>query len=299
MSTISRSSSFFATTHFNAVPSRFLSIAKQACLLSFKLSCSQRSLMTSTNVSMQPSESSLNSLGFLKVFLDLHLSRSLESRFLVAIASSVLFIISQVLAHVMASGATLVFVLESPGTFVVFEIPPFMMVLDPPVPILAALRGNGVDSHLFPCGSIKLTLVPCGFSVASLSSAIEFLNRASSLDCMAQELSAWSLLIVSNLVSRFHYFSFTVLYRFFISSLSFLICFSRSLSVVTTFPTSVVAYPPRPLPSNSSYPGSRSCCVLFPFLILGGPLRCTSTFGLSHLTLSSSPPSAPRLFLFP
>ena len=130
---------------------------------------------------MQPYESSLNFLGFLKVFLDLPLPLSLESVFLVANASSVLYIISQVLVHVMASGATSVFVLESPGTFVEFEVPPFMMVLDPPVPILAALRGNGVDSRLFRCGSIKSTLVPCGLSVASLSCAIEFLKKASSL----------------------------------------------------------------------------------------------------------------------
>ena len=64
--------------------------------------------MTSTQVSMHPSESSLISFGFLKVFLDLLLPLSLESVFLVAKASIVLFIISQVLAHVMASGPTLV-----------------------------------------------------------------------------------------------------------------------------------------------------------------------------------------------
>ena len=66
---IHRSSSFFATTHFNAVPSKLLSIAVQACLSSFKLSCSKCNLMTSTQVSMHPSELSLNSFGFLKVFL--------------------------------------------------------------------------------------------------------------------------------------------------------------------------------------------------------------------------------------
>ena len=71
------------------------------------------------------------SLGFLKVFLDLPLPLSLESVFLVGNASSVLFIISQVLANVMASGARLVFVLETPGTFVEFVVPHFMMVLDP------------------------------------------------------------------------------------------------------------------------------------------------------------------------
>ena len=72
---------------------------------------------------MQPSEPCLNSLGFLKDFLDLPLLLSHESVFLVANdfldlplllshesvflvanASSVLFINSQVLAHAMASG---------------------------------------------------------------------------------------------------------------------------------------------------------------------------------------------------
>ena len=40
LSTVSRSSSFFATTNFNSVPSRLLSIAVRSCLSSFKLSCS-------------------------------------------------------------------------------------------------------------------------------------------------------------------------------------------------------------------------------------------------------------------
>ena len=62
---------------------------------------------------MQPSESSLNSFGFLKVFLDLPPPLSHDSVFLVANASSVLFIISQVFAHVMASGVILVCALES------------------------------------------------------------------------------------------------------------------------------------------------------------------------------------------
>ena len=149
-------------------------------LSSFRLSCSKCSLMTSTHVSMQPSESSSNSLGFLKVFLDLPLPLSLESVFLVANASSALFIISQVLAHVTASGATLVFELESPGAHVEFAVLPFMMVLGPPAPVLVAIRGNGVDSRLFPCGSMKSTLVPCGLSATSFSCALEFLKRASS-----------------------------------------------------------------------------------------------------------------------
>ena len=110
LSAVSRYSSFFATTHFNAAPSRLLSIAVQTCLSSFKLSCSRCSLMTSTHVSMHPSETSLNSFGFLKVFLDLPPHLSLESVFLVANASNILFIVSQVLAHVMASGPTLLFI---------------------------------------------------------------------------------------------------------------------------------------------------------------------------------------------
>ena len=114
LSAVSRSSSFFATTHFSAVPSMLLSIGVQACLSSFKLSCSKCSLMTSTQVSMHPSESSLNSFGFLKVFLDLPPPLSLESVFLVANASNVLFIISQVLAHVMASAPTLLLVVDIP-----------------------------------------------------------------------------------------------------------------------------------------------------------------------------------------
>ena len=63
---------------------------------------------------MQPTESSLNSCGFWKFFLDLPPPLSLESVFLVANALSVLFVICQVLAHLMASGLTLVFVLDSP-----------------------------------------------------------------------------------------------------------------------------------------------------------------------------------------
>ena len=81
---------------------------------------------------------------------------------------------------------------------------------------------------------MKSSLVPCGLSATSLSCAVEFLKRAYSLDCMVQELSAWSLLIYSILVSRFHNFSFTVSYRCFISCMSFLICFSRFLSVAST-----------------------------------------------------------------
>ena len=86
---------FLATTHFNAVPSRLRSIAVQACLSSFKLSCSRCKLFTSTQVSMQPCKSFLNSFGLLKVFLDLLPPLSLDYVFLVSNVSTVLFINSQ------------------------------------------------------------------------------------------------------------------------------------------------------------------------------------------------------------
>ena len=136
LSAVSRSSSLFATTHFNAVPSKSLIIAVQACLSSFKLSCSKCNLMTSTQVSMHPSESSLNYFGFLKVFLGLPPPLTFESVILVAKASSVPFIFSQVIAHVMTSGPTLLFVVESPGPLSVFAFPLFLIFLKqiPPPP---------------------------------------------------------------------------------------------------------------------------------------------------------------------
>ena len=149
---------------------------------------------------------------------------------LVANASNVLFVFSQVLAHVVASGPTLVLLVESPGHFG----STLHNCLGPPGPMPAAPRGNGVDSRLFRCGSIKSTLLTCVLSVGSVSCAVEFLKRASSLDCMAHELSAWSLLIVSVLVSRLHNLLFTVSYRCFSSCMSFLKIFSRSLSVAST-----------------------------------------------------------------
>ena len=78
---------------------------------------------------MQPSESSLNSFGFLNVFLDLPSPLSLDSLLLVANASSVLFIISQVFAYVMASGATLEFAFDSLGTLVEFDVPLLLLSL--------------------------------------------------------------------------------------------------------------------------------------------------------------------------
>ena len=95
---------------------------------------------------MQPSESSLNSFGFLEVFLDLPPPLSLDSVFLVANVSSVLFIISQMFAYVIASGVIPVYALESLGILVEFDTPPFVAVFFIPDPMLLCIRGNGVDS---------------------------------------------------------------------------------------------------------------------------------------------------------
>ena len=146
LSAMSRSSYFLANTHFSAVPSRLLSISVHACFSSFKLSCLRCSLITSNQVSMQPSESSSNSFGFLKDFLDLPPPLSLDSFFLVANASNVLFIISQVFAHVMASGVTLVWASDFLGILVEFDSRPVAavpVILDH---MLFVIRGNGVDS---------------------------------------------------------------------------------------------------------------------------------------------------------
>ena len=134
-------------------PSRMLSVAVQACLSSFKLSCSRCSLITSTQVSMQPSESSLNSLGFLKVFRDSPPLLSLESVFLVANASSVLFIISHVLPYVMASGSTTACNPESSDFLVEFESPSFIRAIVSPDAIVLSIRANGVGSRFLRCGS--------------------------------------------------------------------------------------------------------------------------------------------------
>ena len=69
---------------------------------------------------MQPSESSLYSFGFLKVILDMPPPLLIDSLFIVANASRVLFISSQVFAHVMASGVILVCAPE----LVEFDPPP-------------------------------------------------------------------------------------------------------------------------------------------------------------------------------
>ena len=141
---------------------------------------------------MHPSESSLNSFGFLNVFLDFPSLLSLESVFLVAKASRVLLIISQVLAHVMASGPALLLAVESPGPTIVFDAPFFIIVLAAVGAMLTASRvkGNGVDYRLFLCGSTKSTLVPCVRSAAGLSCEVEFLKIASNFACIAHELSA-------------------------------------------------------------------------------------------------------------
>ena len=101
---------------------------------------------------MHSSESSLNSFGLLKVFLDLPSSLSFESVFLVANASNVLFIISQVLAHVVASCPTLLLVVESPGPLVVFQVPLFIIVLAPLV--LCSLHPGVTVTLLTPACSV-------------------------------------------------------------------------------------------------------------------------------------------------
>ena len=158
--------------------------------------------------------------------------------FLVANTSNLFFIIYQVLAHVMASGGRPACVLESSDVLVELEAPPFIAVLVAPDAMVLSIRGNGVDSRFFRCGSTKSTLVPDGFSASSLSWVMEFLKSTSNLDCMAPELSACSLLILSILVSRFHNLSLTVSYLFFNSSISILICFSPCLSIYLLCPPS-------------------------------------------------------------
>ena len=71
---------------------------------------------------MQPSEISLNAFGFLTVYLDLPSPLSLYSVLLVANASSVLFIISQLFTHLMASGATLAYAFDSLGALVEVDV---------------------------------------------------------------------------------------------------------------------------------------------------------------------------------
>ena len=189
---MSRSSSFFATTHFSAVPSRLLSIAVQACLSSLKLSCSRCSLITSTQVSMQPSESSLNSLGFLKVFRDLPLPLSLDSVFL----CSFLRMLHRFPGTGPRHGILLYTRMWNGASDLVveFEAPTFIAVLVPPDAMVQSIRVNGVDSRFFCCGSTMLTLVPDGFSITILSCAIEFLKSTSNLDLVPCSLCPfWSL----------------------------------------------------------------------------------------------------------
>ena len=119
----------------------------------------------------------------MKLFRDLPLPLSLESVFLVANASSVLFISSQVLAHVMASGFKPVRDPETSFVLVEFETPIFMAVLIPPDAMVLSIRANGVDSHFFRCG--LTTLVPDGFFRNNFSLAVDFCKRSS-----AQKLSA-------------------------------------------------------------------------------------------------------------
>ena len=83
------------------------------CLVSLCRSVFQHSSYLALGVVSLPQpwyvcDSSLNSFVFLKVFLDFPPPLSLDSVFLLANASNVLYIISQVFAHVMTSGFILV-----------------------------------------------------------------------------------------------------------------------------------------------------------------------------------------------
>ena len=100
--------------------------------------------------------------------------------------------------------------------------------------MVLSIRGNGVDSCFFCCGYTKSTLFPDGLSATNFFWAMNFLKSTSSLVSMAPEFSVCSLLILFIPVFRFYNFSLTVSYLFIISSISFLICFSRFLSVVST-----------------------------------------------------------------
>ena len=145
--------------------------------------------MTSTHVSMHPTKSSLNSSDFLKVFLDLPPHLLLESLFLVAKASSVLFIISQSW-HPVPRYCSSWNPLDH-SSYLQFHSS-LLSCPPPPGTVLATSRvgGNGVDSCLFRCGSTKSTLLPCARFVTRLSCVIEFLKIEYSLNFMAHELSA-------------------------------------------------------------------------------------------------------------
>ena len=116
--------------------------------------------------------------------------------------------------------------------------PLFIIVLAPPPPgamlVASQGNGNGVDCRLFRCGSTKSPLLLCVRSAAGLSCDEEYLKMASNFACVAHELSAWSLLIVSILVYRLPNWLFTASYRFLISCMSFLMFLSCSLSVAST-----------------------------------------------------------------
>ena len=75
---------------------------------------------------MQPSESSLSSSGFSKVFLEVPSPLSRDSVLLVANSSSVLFIISQVFVHVMPSGVAFECVFDSLCFLVEAHVLPFV-----------------------------------------------------------------------------------------------------------------------------------------------------------------------------
>ena len=96
----------FAITQFMAVPSRLLVSALHSCFFE-RFSSSKCNFITSIQVSMQPSDSSLYDFGFLREFLDLSfLSVDFES--LVMYVSRDLFRGSKTEAYIVLSCETVV-----------------------------------------------------------------------------------------------------------------------------------------------------------------------------------------------
>ena len=125
---------------------------------------------------------------------------------------------------------------------------------------------------------MKSTLVPCVLSATSLSFAVEFLKRASSLDCIAHELSAWSLLIVSILFSRFHNFILQCRTIASFPSCPFWYVSRALCRKPLLLPTSAVIFLLLPLPRWSNCPGSGFYCIVSPFLAFVDLFRFPSFF---------------------
>ena len=195
-----------------------ISIAVQACLSSFKLFCSTCNLDSFVNATIRFVVELFGLLQGFPLFFPLH--PSLDSVFLVANASSVLFIIFSSVFHVIASGNTLPWTFPGDSDWIWCASVCCWLLFFQSYDVLDLRQGRG-----FLFLTIRL------FSLKASSWLIEFLKSASNLDCMDPELSTWSLLIVSILVFRLQDLSVKVLYRFLISSVSFLMNFFCSLSV--------------------------------------------------------------------